>query len=183
MQTDQYTFEDKVITLVDEELGLQYREVFDPIQVPEKRKPHQRLPDGHALTCFGPPDNPEETWVVEKEGLWDGQYLLCYPNGNPKLMSYYVKGELHGPSTFYSEEGSVIAYSWYIKGLQQGKSWLYYPSGVVYGIQRYLDGVWHGKQEYFYANGNPKTIMNYLHGRLESVHLFSPDGVEKKKGT
>lgn len=162
MHGDKYQFEDKLITLIDEEMNLHFQEAYDPVLVPDIRKPFDSLGKGYLLSPVG-----TEGWAAEYEGKYDGQYLLLYPDQKIKLVSYYLGGLLHGPSTFYGETGVVVSQSWYIKGKQQGKCFQYYGNGEVYSIQRFFDGLWHGKQEFFYSNGKPKTILNYVYGKLE----------------
>lgn len=170
MHTDKYSFEDKLITLVDGEMDLHFQEAFDPVLVPDKRKPFESLGGGRLLSPVG-----TEGWAVEYEGLYDGQYILLYSNQKMKLESFYLGGLLHGPSTFYGDEGTVLSQSWFIKGMQQGKSWQYYSNGEKYSVQRFFDGLWHGRQEFYYSNGKLKTVLNYVYGKLVGKpELFAP---------
>lgn len=170
MHTDKYQFENQLITLVDEEINLHFQEAFAPVLVPEKRKPYESLGNGFLLVPIG-----TEGWAAELNGRYDGQYILLYPNHQVKLESYYLGGLLHGPSTFYGDDGTVLSRSWFIKGMQQGKSWHYYANGEIYSKQRFFDGLWHGKQEFFYSNGKVKTVANYVYGKLEGKpQLFCP---------
>jgi antitoxin component YwqK of YwqJK toxin-antitoxin module len=107
---------------------------------------------------------------------------LYYLDGKVKIEQYFLKHKLHGPVTFFSPEGHVLAKSWYVNGLQQGKSWRYYSDGKLYSVQRFLDGKVTGIQEYFYKNGNQKTILNYLDGNLNGeISLYYPNGNKKRE--
>lgn len=170
MHGDKYLFENKLITLIDEEMDLHFQEVFDPVLVPEKKKPFDSLGNGYLLTPVG-----TEGWAAELEGRYDGQYVLLYPNQKVKLESFYLGGLLHGPSTFYGDNGVVLSQSWFIKGVQQGKCWQYYANGERYSVQRFFDGLWHGRQEFYYSNGKIKTVLHYVYGKLEGKpELHSP---------
>ena len=52
-----------------------------------------------------------------------------YPNGFVRSEVHILHGELHGPATFYAENGQVLAQNWYINGHMEGKGWFYYPTG------------------------------------------------------
>lgn len=100
------------------------------------------------------------------------QVALNYPSGEVQLQSSYKDGILHGPSTAYAEDGTVLVRSWFWQGKRQGKMWSYYKSGRVYSLQRFLDGKLNGKQLFFYENGLPKTVMTYSNGLLEGEVLL-----------
>lgn len=177
MIIETYLFNDGQLIITDPELGISFYEEYAPILVPGKRKDGKKLSEAHLLRVIHREGHPIEECYVEKEGKKDGQFILLYPSGKKKTESYYVDDKLHGPSTFYQEDGKVLAKSWYIYGKKQGKSFWYYPSGSLYSIQRFLNGLWHGQQDYFFDNGNQKTLMTYHHGKLEGkVLLYSSNG-------
>lgn len=104
-----------------------------------------------------------------------------YPDGTKKMECFYLDG-LHGPSTFYSNEGQILSKSWFIHGKQEGKALYFYRSGVLKSAQRYLGGVRHGVQEYYYRDGRLKTRLNYCNGKLNGVvSLYFPDGTLKRE--
>lgn len=112
-----------------------------------------------------------------KEGSSTQNEQIHYPTGSLKVEQHLQDGLLHGPSTFFSEDGKVLARSWYINGKQEGKMWTFHASGDLHSLQRYRRGQKQGKQEYFYRNGLPKTIMSYDNDRLNGmVSLFYPSG-------
>lgn len=152
---------------------------FNPVLVPRKGqlKEGQILEKGCVLRVFYKNDGALETAYVEKDGLFHGQYLLFYPSGSVKEEVFYEKGQLHGPSSFWSEEGVLLAKSLYVKGKEEGECFWYYPSGVIYSIQRFQRGLWHGLQEYYYEDGTAKTLVKYSKGNLvEEAILYHPDG-------
>lgn len=107
---------------------------------------------------------------------------LHYPNGAVKLEQFYINGMLHGPVTFYSNEGSLLAQTWYNHGVQQGKAWFHYYTGQLYGVNRFIDGQFEGLQQYYYPDGRVKTLLSYLQGQLNGeVLLFHPNGQKKRE--
>lgn len=125
----------------------------------------------------------DESFVPQKtEEKLSGQYLSHYPSGAVKLEQYYLEQHLHGPSTYYSETGGVLARSWHYHGVQLGKTWRYYLSGELHSLLRYREGVFHGKQEIYYQNGHPKSSLNYADGVLNGeVCLYYPNGKLKRE--
>lgn len=99
-------------------------------------------------------------------------FKLLYPGGNVKEEVFYKDGALHGPATFWSNDGKVLAKSWYVDGKLQGKCWWYYHSGALYSLQRFREGLWDGRQEFYHEDGTPKTIMEYKMGILQSPPIL-----------
>lgn len=107
--------------------------------------------------------------------------VLYYPSGEIKMLRYYDRKYLHGPSIFYAENKIILGQHWFVKGKRQGKSWGYYLNGNLYYIQRYVDGQWHGYQEYYYPDGTLKTTMRYCNGALDGeVAIYFPNGTLKR---
>lgn len=110
---------------------------------------------------------------------------LCkehYENGALKHEAYYLKDQLHGPSTFFSREGTLLSETWFFLGEKQGKVRKYYSSKALYSIERYRDGLFEGKQEYYYDNGLLKTLLHYEKGLLHGeTLLYWPSGSLKRK--
>ncbi|MBA3957526.1 MAG: motility associated factor glycosyltransferase family protein [Parachlamydiaceae bacterium] len=108
--------------------------------------------------------------------------LLHYPNGQVKLAQSLENHLLHGPTTFYSEEGRILAQSWYVQGLQQGKAKYYFSTGEIHSIRQYREGLKEGAQHYYYRTGQLKTKMSYAQGNLEGeVLLYYPNGTLKRE--
>ncbi|MES2345408.1 MAG: hypothetical protein V4494_05680 [Chlamydiota bacterium] len=99
-----------------------------------------------------------------------------------KEESYYLGELLHGPSSFYNKERTLLVRHWFYQGKRHGKGWQYYPSGKLYSIERHFLGKKEGKQEYYYEDGTLKTLVYYKQGVLESQSLlFWPDGKCKRE--
>jgi antitoxin component YwqK of YwqJK toxin-antitoxin module len=168
-----YEFSEGMLVIKDKACGLAIDEKYDPVLIPSMElRDGQTIGDSHCLRVFF-----DDKWkrcesYVEYNGQPDGQSLLFYENGAKKAQTFYRMGKLHGPSTFWSETGGVLAKSWFYDGRRVGKSLWNYPSGNVYSIQSYKNGVWHGFQAFYYENGNVKTLMHYEHGRLTGKALL-----------
>ncbi len=101
---------------------------------------------------------------------------LFYPSGQVEGETFYLEGELHGPSLFFSENGMLLSKGWFYHGQRMGKLWQYYLSGKPYCVQRFKAGVPCGNQEYYYEDGALKTLLPYEEGELHGeVKLFWPD--------
>lgn len=153
----------------------------------------------HALTPPIPDVRKEEIYKFEnntvtiedpelqmniKEAVADiEQDTIFYPGDTaPKLERFYHDGLLHGPVTFYKENGQLLAQSWYVRGVQQGRARYYYHSGQLYGMQTYRDGKLDGIQSYYYPNGQLKTFLRYHCGCLNGeVWLYYPNGKLKRE--
>lgn len=104
-------------------------------------------------------------------------FRLNHENGALKVEQYHSEGELHGPSSFFNNDGTLLARAWFYKGERVGKMWTYYPGGKLHSLQRYAHGLQEGISEYFYPDGLPKSILPYHHGLFNGdVTLFYPTG-------
>lgn len=140
--TDLYRYENGEIVIQDDELGIHFKERF----------------------------NPTET------------FKTTYPDGSTEKEMFYSGTDLHGPSSFYTESGLLLARGWFIHGKRSGKNLQYYRTGDLYSIQRFVEGKPHGIQEYYYPNGQLKTKIVYNKGLIEGeLILYYPDGKMKKR--
>lgn len=178
---EEYSYQNHSLKIFDDELGLEFQENFSPLRIPEEPKNNETLKDDHILRIHRNGEGGFE-YAIMKGNDMNGEYQLTYPDGSIKLHCFYNWGKLHGPSTFYDDNGNVLTKAWYILGKQYGKCWWHYTSGKIYSIQRYVDDRWHGKQEYWYENGTLKTVMDYKHGEIDGmVKLYFPNGKLKRE--
>lgn len=127
------------------------------------------------LTLFDPEIKLDLRETLDPKTL--EKEILYYPNGSLKLELLRRDGILHGPSTYFAENGKRLAQTWFWNGQQQGKMWNYYNSGELHSLQRFKEGLWEGKQEFFYKDGLPKSIFTYAKGQPHGeVSLFYPSG-------
>ncbi len=163
---DVYLFENGTLTIKDQELNIAYEEPFHPKRFSEEQKKiHSREP----------------VFVTLQPDVWDGEALLFYPDGTIEGQVFYREGLRHGPSSFYSSEGQLLARGWFWNDQRVGKSWQYTLSGQLCSLQRFREGVPHGRQEYYYPDGKLKTVINYKEGHLHGeVILYHPNGRRKR---
>lgn len=110
------------------------------------------------------------------------QQIVNYPDGTKMIEQYAINGNLHGPSSFYSEKGVLLAQSWYIEGKKQGKAWFYSLDGSLVSLLGFLQGEKEGIQRYFYSSGLPKSILHFSKGILNGdVFLLYPTGKMKRE--
>ena len=176
-----YTFKDHRLYIVDEALSLFIDEKWAPVKLPKKLKNGEKLEKGHVVRTFLNTNLNVYEAYIEKEGVIEGEAILYYPDGKIKQVTYYKKGQLHGPSRFYSEEGGLLSESWFIEGLQEGKCYAYYPSSHLYSLHRYKKGLMEGLQEFYHEDGGVKTLLNYRKGTLmDEPYLRSSDGTKAR---
>lgn len=121
--------------------------------------------------------DPELNLQVSMPFVPDDFFILNYPNGSTKLQHYFLRGELHGPSSFYHQDGSLMARAWFNQGKRVGKMVSYYVTGELHSVQRFVEGQAHGMQEYFYQGGLPRSRIPFQEGQLDGeVLLFNPCG-------
>lgn len=107
---------------------------------------------------------------------------LHYDTGAVRGEMHYQEGVLHGPSTFFSETGTVLSKTWYVHGKKVGKVRTFYLSGVRASLQRYKEGILDGLQEYWYEDQTPKSLIPYVQGQVHGeVRLFWPSGRLKRR--
>jgi len=98
-----------------------------------------------------------------------------------KEVSFYQKGELHGPSRFFDLSGRLVSETWYVKGAKQGRQICYFASGNPWRILHYKDDRLHGTQIDFFQNSYLKSEMFYRNGWIEGNALFYyPNGSLKR---
>jgi antitoxin component YwqK of YwqJK toxin-antitoxin module len=138
---DQYSYEDDLLTVIDPELQMDYK---------------------------------NKVSLIKETSL--------YPSGKVKMQQYRLGRELHGPVTFFTEEGGVLSQSWYINDRKEGKAWNYYPDGTLYSLNRYKNNLQEGRQEYYHSTGSLKSVLNYAKGQLHGmVLLLHPNGRLKRE--
>jgi antitoxin component YwqK of YwqJK toxin-antitoxin module len=105
-----------------------------------------------------------------------------YANGKIKTEAFYLDGKLHGPWSFYGDEGQLLYRSYYEEGRREGNCYAYYADGSLYSLLNYRQGELQGQQLYYYSDGTLKTAENYENGLLEGVvQLYYVNGRLKKE--
>lgn len=163
-----YSFANGKLSIIDEEMGIDLQEQFHPLQFDSSLRSKK---EKHIGRLFH-----------EENGKLEGQYLFFYPEGELRGESFYKSGLLHGPSTFYSKNGTVLMQTWFWYGKRVGKLFQYFYSGKPASIQRFREGLRHGVQEYYNVNGVLKASLNYADGQLDGhVILYFSNGKKKRE--
>lgn len=175
-----YSMADGVLTLLDEELDLDFKEPFSPVKVAASLEDRFPISKTHLLRVVKGLKGKVLEAYVEKGGVRDGQWISYYPSRAIKQETFYANGKLHGLSSFYAPDGKLTAQSWFVHGLREGKSISWYSDGAIYAELRFRRGVLEGNQEYFYPDGKLRTELSYVQGKLQpEPQLFAPDGSSK----
>lgn len=162
-----YQVKDGHIDIRDKDMGLVIKICFEPHMLPKGTlKEGKQLDDGCVLRVVVDNDCRVSESYIEKNGVRQGQCLLYYPKGKIKAESFYDKGVLHGPSSFWSDTGVLLSLMWFIHGVSQGKAIDYYATGELCRIQRFVDGALDGRQEYFNKDGVVNSVLVYSKGKL-----------------
>lgn len=174
MIKEEYFLTETEMRIIDEELGLDLTLSF-----PLPRLPEDLSAPGVVL------ERDEMGQLVAAYFLHaqkrHGACRLFYPSGAVRAEMFYANGILHGPSTFYSEENSVLTQTWYVEGKKSGKVRYFYLSGALASLLRYREGVPHGMQEYWYEDAQIKSRIPYEKGQIHGeVQLFWPSGKDKR---
>lgn len=167
---------------------LKNRSEHDDSSQPNK----QSHPEQHSKGALYRFDHFKLTLIDEELGLSyseeapliseENASTLSYEDGRIKFQEYTLNGVLHGPVTYYSPSGTVLAQSWYVKGERQGKVCLYYRDGSLYAEEGYKDDKREGTQRYYYQDGSIKTLIHYHDGLLDGEGwLYYANGQPKKE--
>lgn len=175
---ESYSFESRKLIIEDEDLGIFYREEFDPVYLPESLKEGLDLGQNSSLRLqYG--DDLKKVLIsaeVLQGGQACGQRRSYYSNGSVESESFMClhqgKSVLHGPYRTFSKEGKLLSEQWFVRGRVQGKSWQYYLSGKLYQRLQYKDGSKHLEQQTFYENGVLKTLVPYEEGEIQGESLL-----------
>lgn len=95
-----------------------------------------------------------------------------YPSKELKAQRYYHQDRLHGPSTYFYENGQVASKIWYVNGEKQGKCYQYYKSSRIYSLQRYKNNLKQNIQKYFYEDGALKSELFYVDNLLDKKMML-----------
>jgi antitoxin component YwqK of YwqJK toxin-antitoxin module len=172
-----YSFEDNTLIVVDNDLSIHIQEPFAPIRLPEDIKDGMPLNEGYSIVAKY--DTIEDTEhlskaYVSKDNVPCGQYRTYHHTGAIKSEHFYKKDAagiaiLHGPSTYYSERGSVLTKAWYYRGKHHGVTFTYYPSKALYAKLSYKEGSPELNHTYYYEDGTIKTVLPYKGGKLHGL--------------
>jgi len=106
-----------------------------------------------------------------KKEIWiDGSLgqLTSFKEGKLLMVQGYLgENVLHGITSEYDTNGSLLHKQNYLIGKMHGEYIEYYPSGKVKITKSYINGVLHGWWKEFDENGKILLEMEYLNGEIK----------------
>lgn len=182
MKKEIYELQNGQYKLIDEEIGLNLEDLFSPTRIDVKNPSETILKEGETLIIKRYKDGVIHQVFVEYGGMRNGHFCTFYPEGRLQGESFYKNGKLHGPSSFYSEEGQRLTLSYFFEGEYQGKVRHFYSDGTLCRLESYKDGKLHGCQKYFFESGAVKSLLHYAHAQLSGpVYLYYENGQMKRE--
>ena len=177
-----YKVENGYISVVDPSLDLSIQAPFDPIVIPDSYKVGMEIKEGVHI-C----ENEGGCLFIGVQGNPAGEFRRYDPEKQLRACSFYEYDQergsyLHGPSTTYFSDGTLLSSTLFIRGKKEGWEQEFYLSGSLYSKQLFRDGKKEGVLCTYYENGQLKSEMPYLDDTLEgTVRLFWPDGKLKRE--
>ena len=98
--------------------------------------------------------------VKEKNGKFEGQSVIEYPDGTKQIYNY-KKGIKQGNAEIQFPNGDRELYK-YVKGVPEGEAVYYFANGDK-ELYTYKNGVIDGEAEYIYADGRTEKYK-YING-------------------
>lgn len=106
-------------------------------------------------------------------GLFSGEFINVYDNGNKKMILKIRKGKLNGTITEYYSNGIIkFIGDYYNNQMANGCASFYYQNGNLSHYFCYKNGKQDGSQMILYENGNMKVQAEMKQGRLMGTELI-----------
>lgn len=99
-----------------------------------------------------------------KRGVYHGEFVYYYHDGQPWQYIKYKDGEKHGFWRRYFPDGKVLFEAYYEHGVRQGTFRTFYENGKPEIVVPYVDDLKHGKYYRYDENGNILETRNYTRG-------------------
>lgn len=151
--------------------------IIDQSLLESKLQDEQGAVVTHAeVTPYLTPEQPEENSSTLKE------LVEYYPDGQLCGKHYTSNGVLHGPSRFWSQNGTLLSENWYVNGKKEGKCRTWYRNGTLKSCVPFKEGLQEGVALYFYPSGREKSMISYKKGIFDGeTTLYYPNGVKKRR--
>ncbi len=152
-----YSIEGKALCIIDEELGLDINEVFNP-----KLIEHDEY--------FVPDHEGSLQWVKKDD---EGKILMRASSLNKKF---------HGPLYYYFSNERLASATWFYHGMRIGLCEKYYPTGARYSSTQF--SIKGEKMSFisWYDTGSVRSHIAYQEGRVHgTVKLYFPNGQYKRE--
>ncbi len=117
-------------------------------------------------------------------GSFKGTVEKAYPDGTPKLISYYAEGEpnvLVRKKMYYPNKQLRID-GFFKDGEKDGKWVYYYENGVLWSKGFFSEGKMDGKNETYHPNGKLAIKGSFKEGvRIGQWYFYNDDGSLEKE--
>lgn len=126
----------------------------------------KKLYSGYAVTLYSDGSLKEKTGIFNGRKQNEDQHW--YADGQPKSISNYHKGKLHGEKITWSTDvkHTKITHLNYHLGKVHGEQKKWYPSGEVFQILNLDMGIEKGIQQAFRKNGVLYANYEVVNGRI-----------------
>jgi antitoxin component YwqK of YwqJK toxin-antitoxin module/Tfp pilus assembly protein PilF len=141
---------------------------------------------GEAILIVNFADNNVMSYTALKAGALTDKHDMVdqtanivsnYANGKPAIKMNFIKGNLEGKVTIFSNEGKVEFESEYVNNILNGNRVEYYANGKVYKKEHFTNENYDGLQEYFSEDGKPIFSAEYKNDELHGNALIYANGV------
>lgn len=150
-----YRFENNILTLIDDELGLDIEQPFKPDQ-------------SETVQTFYP-NGCTESMHYLKEGALHGPYFFYSDKGTLLSERWFIEGTQQGKAYLYNTDGSVATIQRLRNGQWNGRQVYLRPDGSLRSLLPYSDGLLHGDVLLFYPNGKLKRELHFVQGKRQGV--------------
>ena len=110
-----------------------------------------------------------------RDGLWSGQYLQFWENGQLRVKRFYTKNTAIGPYEVLSQNGVLQDKGFFKDGIPEGLRETYHSNGKLASKSLFKDGIEDGIFETYYETGQFKSKSFFkdgvINGVVETYHL------------
>lgn len=116
------------------------------------------------------------TAQAEKSWLFDGPARAWNECGILLANVEYQKGELHGISTYYHDNGTISKTIPYCLGKAEGTAQIFDPCGNLIEAAEFANGVPHGRTIRFWSPGQTTALEEFQEGLLARGRYWEQNG-------
>jgi hypothetical protein len=115
-------------------------------------------------------------WLLHG-AAYSGPVIDWYLNGNKKLETQMVRGQVEGGQLAFYPTGELAEKAEYHHGLIDGPDTQFYPDGTVLHDGSFAEGRQDGVWEFYYPNGQVKIHTTFIKGlHLDSAVRYYSNG-------
>ncbi|XPV83523.1 MAG: toxin-antitoxin system YwqK family antitoxin [Halarcobacter sp.] len=105
---------------------------------------------------------------IQNFTLFDGEYILKYSNGNPRLKVSIKNGLRNGLRTLFYQNGNKKSEVIFKNDIANGATTRWYKNGKIMVKTAYKDGNRHGLLRIWYESGNLMLKVSFLNNKVSS---------------